>query len=185
MTRARFIHRTAKRSLRANPGHRCVCVVAGQHLVIYRSNLAPPHADISARLHALWVGGRRKVEGACERGTPIEQQRAVVILAVVNAESTNVAPVQILTPRHWIFGLIVCNVNAPKDKPGFSNAKRVQFGIEAVVLSFSPHKSVRIRVVRVNITLNLFEPRTGTSHLGVEVCEQRIRVRLLVGDGVR
>ena len=81
-----------------------------QIFVVDAGDRAAPTADMASPLHTLRRRGRRQIERARHRGTPVEEQRFVVIVGVQDSETADVASLVVevdATEAHSVFGCVV------------------------------------------------------------------------------
>ena len=100
------------------------------------------------------MGRRGQVEGAGERSAPVEQERAVIVLAVADTHAADVPALQIRASGHRIFWVIVGNVDTAKHQTRLRDVECVQLGVQPVILGLTAHQSVGVRIVWVDVALH-------------------------------
>ena len=81
-----------------------------QVFVVDAGDCAAPTANMASPLHALRCRGRRQIERACHRSSPVEEQRFVVVVGVQDSQSADVASLVVevdASETHSVLGCVV------------------------------------------------------------------------------
>ena len=154
---------------------------AGEHLVVDAGDGATLRPNVAAENDALGLGRGREVKGAGHGRAPVEEQRAVVVLAVIQAHATDVAAVEALLGGVVARGV---DIDAAEDEAELREVELVQLALEGVVLRLAAHEGVRVRILWIDVEHDLAQALVGGGDLVVKALEQSVDIRLLGGDGV-